>query len=119
MANHGNRSASRLKTRLPARLITLEGELHVVLLDLSCTGAGLRRTALPLTGEAVLQWFGYEAFGTIRWSESGQCGVEFEQPIPYAWVIATRNHDAAERLPDDHELNRQQARDWVAGRVRI
>ncbi len=67
----------------------------------------------------MLQWFGYEAFGAIRWSADGQCGIEFEQLIPEAWVLATRGHDARERLPDDRELARRGARDWVAGSARI
>lgn len=120
MAHHGKRLANRLRTRLPARLITLDGERRVVLQDLSCTGAGIIRPDLPRDcGQAVLQWYGYEAFGTIRWLTGRHCGIEFDTPIPEAWVIATRSHDARERLPDERELSRRRARDWVAGVVRI
>ena len=119
MTNYGNRSASRLRTRLPARLITLNGELRVVLQDLSRSGAGLSKSALPRSGSAVLQWFGYEAFGAIRWSVAGQCGIEFDGLIPQAWVLATRSHDARERLPDDDEMVRRGAREWVTGAVLI
>jgi hypothetical protein len=120
MAHHGKRLASRLRTRLPARLVTLDGEYRVILLDLSCTGASVRRDGLAFkAGNAILQWMGHEAFCLARWNEAGQCGLEFDKPIPLEWVLATREHDAAERLPGDDELVRRRAREWVAGIARI
>jgi hypothetical protein len=120
MAHHGKRLASRLKTRLPARLITLDGEFRVILLDLSRTGASVRRDGLRFaSGEAILQWMGFETFCIARWNALNQCGLQFDQPIPNEWVLATRQHDATERLPDDEELVRRRAREWVAGLARI
>ena len=120
MALHGKRLASRLRTRLPARLVTLDGEYRVILLDLSCTGASVRRDGLLFeAGNAILQWMGHEAFCIARWNQAGQCGLAFDQPIPLEWVLATRDHDATERLPDDAELERHRAREWVTGVARI
>lgn len=120
MAHHGKRLASRLRTRLPARLVTLDGEFRVILLDLSRTGASVRRDGLAIeAGNAILQWMGHEAFCIVRWNATGQCGLEFDEPIPLEWVLATREHDAEERLPDDAEIARRNAHEWITGQVRI
>lgn len=120
MASYGKRSAGRLRTRIPARLITLDGEFRVILNDLSCTGASVGKQALALrSGNAVLQWLNFETFGVIRWGKDGLCGIEFERPIPEAWVLTTRSHDEHQRLPDDAELKRRAARDWVTGVSRV
>jgi hypothetical protein len=120
MATYGKRSAGRLRTRIPAKLITLDGEYRVVLSDLSRTGASVCRPGLSeQAGSAVLQWMNFEAFGVIRWGFPGQCGIEFERSIPEAWVLATRSHDEQARLPDDEEIKRRAARDWISGHSRI
>jgi hypothetical protein len=120
MAEYGKRLAGRLKTRIPARLVTLDGEFRVVLANLSRSGASVYRSGLELTsGNAILQWIDFEAFCHVRWNTQGQCGLEFDEAIADDWVLATRTYDAAERLPDDKELSRRRARDWVAGIARI
>ncbi len=61
----------------------------------------------------------FEAFCTIAWNRSGLIGVQFDEPIPKAWVIATRDLDSVAHLPNDNELDRRAARDWVHGQIRI
>lgn len=112
------RSSSRLKTRISARLITLLGQHRVILCSLSEGGASIQGTRLPLqTGNVILQWMGYESFGTIRWSHPGRCGILFDEPIPHEWVLATRQHEAIGFLPSEYELNRRVAQDWVTGNL--
>lgn len=120
MAQHGKRSESRLRVRLPARLISHHGEYNVVLRDLSQHGASIERAGLPQqSGDAVLIWGKYEGFGKVKWSRDGRCGILFYDEIPPKWLIATRDLDDAEHLPEDRELHRQAAGAWVAGRSRI
>lgn len=120
MVQHGRRAESRLRVRLPARLITHHGEWAVVLVDLSQNGASVQCAHLDThRGEAVLQWCGFEAFGAIRWCRSGYGGLAFFDPIPARWLIATRDHDDAERLPGERELARRVAHEWATGQRRV
>ncbi len=116
----GRRLESRLRARLPARLITREGTFHVLLHDLSQHGACVTKPGLaPQHGDAVLQWPGCETFGRIVHSRPGSCGMRFDRPIPIERVIATRELDERGHLPEDFELERIHARDWIAGRTNI
>ena len=120
IAGTGKRGQARLRVRLPAKLITLSGEFRVVLCDLSTGGARVGKQGLTLQrGQAVLQWDRFEAFCTIAWNRSGLIGVQFDEPIPKAWVIATRDLDSVAHLPNDNELDRRAARDWVHGQIQI
>lgn len=120
IAGTGKRGQARLRVRLPAKLITLDGEFRLVLCDLSTGGARVGKTGLMLSGgQAVLLWDRFEAFCTIAWCRSGLVGVRFEDPIPKEWIIATRELDSMARLPDEQELRRLEAREWVMGQVRI
>ncbi len=114
----GKRAHARLRVRLPAKLITLHGECRPALIDLSAGGARVGKPGLEChPGKAILQWAGYEAFGQIVWARDGLAGMRFEEPIPDAWVMATRKLAEDAPLPDDAELHRRIARDWVGGRV--
>ncbi len=91
---------------------------RVILCSLSQGGASIQSNGLPLqTGNVILQWMGYESFGTIRWSHPGRCGILFDETIPQDWVLATRQHEAIGLLPSDHELNRRVALAWVTGNL--
>ncbi|HEX4847760.1 MAG TPA: PilZ domain-containing protein [Novosphingobium sp.] len=116
----GKRCHARLRVRLPAKLITLDGDYRVVLCDLSQSGARIGQPGLPLLqGQAILLWDKYEAFGRFAWCRAGLAGLAFLDPIPPAWVLATRDLDDAHHLPDDSELQRRHAREWVTGRNRV
>lgn len=120
IAGTGKREHSRLRVRLPSKLVTLDGDFRVVLNDLSAGGARLSKPGLMLAaGDAVLLWDRFEAFGKLAWCRSGLIGMRFEEPIPTEWVIATRQLDSAAHLPDDEELKRRVAREWVMGKVRV
>lgn len=120
MDQRGRRTESRLRVRLPARLITHHGEWAVVLVDLSQNGASVQCANLvSQRGDAVLQWSGFEAFGAIRWCRSGYGGLAFFDPIRPGWLIATRDLDDAERLPGERELVRRVAHEWATGQRRV
>ena len=117
----GRRSEARLRVRLAARLVGLDGSTRPVLADLSISGARLAGDLgdLRVGGEAVLLWDRFEAFGVIVWREPGQCGMRFCEPIARAELIATRALDDRARLPSERELTRQAAQQFVFGKRRV
>jgi len=115
----GRRSHSRLRVRLPARLTTLDGTSHAVLTDLSLGGAKLLVNCEVRRGqEAVLSWHQFEAFGTVSWTHNGMCGLNFEEFVAPKVLIATRDLDDIEHLPNERELIRGIVREWVEGERR-
>jgi len=116
----GRREHSRLRVRLPARLTTLDGTSSAVLTDLSFGGAKiLTGCALRPGQQAVLNWAGFEAFGTVSWVHDGMCGLHFDEFLAGKVLIATRDLDDAGQLPDDREVARDIARDFVQGVRRL
>lgn len=116
----GKRAESRLRVRLPARLITLDCNLEVILCDLSKSGARIEYPGAPLRSrDAVLTWRDFEAFGRILWSHSGESGIGFYDPIALEWLIATREVGDADILTDQRKLARHHALAWVKGQTRV
>lgn len=64
--------------------------------------------ALPVAREVLLRWGPHEAFGTIVWDRDGLRGVQFDQALPAAVLIATRD------MQDAGGLNRDEVAEWVA-----
>jgi hypothetical protein len=105
---------------LPGRLVTHAHNLPVIISDLSLTGARVLVSQPLRTGaEAVLEWGRHEAFGEVIWQQGQACGIVFFDPIDKAVLLATREMDDAARLPQDRELVRQVARQWVEGATRL
>lgn len=116
----GRRARSRLRTRLPARIVTLYGTRNTLLLDLSLTGARIKADADMSCGQTiVLEVALFEAFGKIVWIAGGSCGVSFDEPISSKLLLAMRVRDETDRLPSDSDLARKLAGEWVAGQRRI
>lgn len=116
----GRRKRSRLRVRLPARLVTRSDTQSVILCDLSLNGAQVTtRDPLRLGSEAVLEWGKFEAFGEVVWCEGNRCGLSFFDPITTQELMATRDIDTVAHLPQDRELVRQTARQWVEGQGRL
>lgn len=116
----GRRGRNRLRARLPAKIVTLDGTRGTVLLDLSTTGARIKAIAGMAQGQqAILTWCGYEAFGSLVWVDRGLCGLAFDDPIDPDVIFATRDLDASGRLPSDAEMELNRAREWVEGTRRI
>jgi hypothetical protein len=114
------RGEARVRLHLPARIILLTGTERCILEDLSVTGAAvIPEGPLPQPGAcAILQCEGVEAFGQVRWSRFGRCGVMFEDKLPLEQVVWLRHH------ADDFEVTErarqmESARAWVQGKTRI
>ena len=113
----GRRRHSRLRLQLPARLISLEGNLQATLIDLSLTGAKVALDVnAPLRGDAFLEWGSFEAFCTISWAEGRLCGVLFDEPLASKVLIATRV--LGDTTPPV-DASRAAARAWAAGVIRL
>lgn len=119
-ALHDARTESRLRVVLPAVLITRDGTRRVVLEDLSGAGARIRGDLPYRTGEdVVLQWVRFEALGIVWWSEEGDCGIRFRDPVPAADLLATRDLAEQARAPTERDLVRRTAAAFVSGRMRL
>jgi|SRR5687768_9492268 len=110
----GRRCAARASTPLIAVLTTLVSSRSAVLVDVSSTGARVRATDLPSMGEEVIVNIErVQAFGTVVWSDSGECGIVFDPPLDADDEEYLRNLVAAARgLPPDI---RAAFENWVAG----
>lgn len=84
-------------------LTTLAGSRSAVLADVSSTGARVRGTGLPARGEElVINIERVQAFGTVAWSDSEECGIVFEPPLDADEEDYLRRLvDAARGLPPD------------------
>lgn len=111
----GRRQGGRLRLHLVARIVTLSGTRAASLLDLSRNGAKL---AVPepmfARADVVVEWNRFEAFGRVVWYRSGLCGVVFDEPLPDAVLLATRDLVAA---PDATEAARRAAASFVSGQT--
>jgi len=96
----GRRRHSRLRTRLPARLMTLTDTYQAMLSDLSFYGARVALDGYIRPGsEALLCWAGFEVFANVAWCHGGYCGLEFDEPLAGNVLIATRDlYDANPRV---------------------
>lgn len=116
----GRRANSRLRARIPAKLVTLDGTRGTVLVDLSAGGARIKaHDGLRPGQQVVLRWAGFEAYGAVQWVARGLCGLAFDEPIDQRVLIGTRAFDERERLPSEDELVRLQAWEWVVGQRRV
>ena len=113
--HRGQRTHSRARLNLPARVITFNGTLACALVDMSSTGAKIASTECPKVGTmVVIEGLPVELFGTVRWRLRGLFGFEFDVPIPIEKVIALRQYAEGER----HRQKTAEityARNWVQG----
>lgn len=111
----GRRASPRLRLHVPAELVLVDGRLRCLLDDISRTGAQLSLPrAVPCHADAVLTCGRIECFGEIVWTGDNHCGIQFDQPLTQAMVIAMRSigDDLAEA---ELAERRRAAYEWVAG----
>jgi hypothetical protein len=109
------RAYSRLRLGVAARLLTLDGQQWVTLVDLSQSGARLVLGASGKVSGGLLRWLGFEAFGDPAWQRGDELALHFDEPIEARWIVETR-HRAPLEL--DYELGaRRAACEWVTGRA--
>lgn len=111
----GRRRDSRLRLRrgVPATLLTLDGQVTASLLDLSFSGAHVRANFAFRTGQQMmLWWLDFETFGTVVWARGTEAGIEFDEPLPTATILRTREEVDLGKVKSAEELARERARDW-------
>ena len=110
----GRRCAVRASAPLMAVLTTLVGSRSAVLADVSSAGVRVRGADLPVMGdELVVNIDRIQAFGTVVWSDSGECGIVFDPALAPDDEQYLRNLVAAARgLPPDI---RAAFENWVVG----
>lgn len=112
----GRRRDSRLRVGVPAQLITLHGQTTASLADLSQSGAHIRSKGKLVRGDqAVVTWLGFEAFGTIVWAASGEGGLEFDELLPEAILIQTRQQVDQGIAPSAEQAAYDGVRSWYMG----
>ena len=75
------RQAPRFRLGMPARLITLERHLTVVIEDMSEDGARVKLPVRHAFGVCVLKWMDCHAFAEVRWMRDLSVGLQFASPI--------------------------------------
>ena len=115
----GRRSHSRVRLDFPAEFLLIEGHRRCRLKNISVTGCSLTLPEPPRPGaHGFVRFAGLELFAQVVWSNAGMCGVEFDDPLPLAQVVALR--ELASSIADKERRQQEQAiRDWVSGRGRI
>jgi hypothetical protein len=97
-----------------ARLLTLEGEQWVTLVDLSQSGARVVLGASDkVSAGGLLRWLGYEAFGDPAWQFGDELALHFDEPIKADWLLETRRRAPVELSRDRHI--RRVASEFVCG----
>jgi len=107
------RGKARLRTGIPAALVTMEGRQEILLVDLSETGAGILVDDPGHIAGGLLQWMDYEVYGAVVRRVGQDVGLQFDVPIDLDWVIDTRAW--LPMLTDETGKLRRFARDWVRG----
>ncbi len=75
------RQTPRFRLGMPARLITLERHLDVVLEDLSENGAKITLPVPHVFTVGVLKWMDCHAFAEVAWARDLSVGLQFSATI--------------------------------------
>lgn len=85
-----------------------------MLCDLSTDGAlVLNATELQAGEQVILCWAGFEAFGSIRWSDGQLAGIGFQESLPWETVLASRQEQ------DERGFSAKAAEYWVQGSMGV
>ena len=86
----------RFRVLFSASLITTTDEYAVTVRDISITGFGIEGPRVPPVGaDVLLRRRASEFFARVVWSEGGRAGLEFDEPISAAEVLAQLNGRSA------------------------
>lgn len=107
------RGKARLRTGIPAALVTMDGRQDITLVDLSETGAGILVADPGHIAGGLLQWMDYEVYGAVVRRVGQDVGLQFDAPIDPDCVLDTRAW--LPMLADQKGQLRRFARDWVRG----
>ena len=120
----GGRDNLRFRVLFSATLVTSTDQYPVTVRDLSTTGAGIEGSRLPSAGtDVLLRRRSTDFFACVSWSAGGRAGIEFDEPISAAELVAQLNAGArfgagaAAREPISAE-DLAIARAWLRGEDR-
>ena len=108
------RGLDRLYLGIPARFISLHGELKVTLVDLSMGGAQIALREPLRAREGMLYWLRNEEFVEVAWRDSRHLGLKFEEPLAPRVVAETRRTVAA-FLAEQDAHTQAEAQRWASG----
>lgn len=113
----GRRVARRETAPLFAVYSTVTQSRRAEVVDVSATGVRLRSRELPQAGEALdVTIEAARGFGTVIWSESGECGIAFDEPLtPEEVAVLQQRVAQMAALP---EQVRAALEDWMTGFAR-
>lgn len=115
----GRRGEPRAYILLPASVEALNGRNEVSLLDVSRNGARLEGSDLPEAGKDLILRCGViDTLGTVVWTCSGRCGVQFDEPISVPDLIALRSVAVAAERSGMTPEELQARADWANGLAR-
>ncbi len=124
LGSDGGRDNLRFRVLFSATLVTSTDQYAVTVRDLSTTGAGIEGARLPSAGaDVLLRRRSTDFFARVSWSAGGHAGIEFDEPISAAELIAQLNAGArfgtgtAAREPMSAE-DLAIARAWLRGEDR-
>ncbi len=81
-SRQGGRHSSRLRLAVPASLVLPHETCPCLIDDISSTGARLRTTqSLAELRTLILVFHELRLFSTVMWSNKGECGLRFDQPL--------------------------------------
>jgi hypothetical protein len=116
-ANCGRRASSRLRLRLPAELITLDGQGSAVLENISATGARVSsHFTLRPGASCILRLARLELFADVAWCAQGRLGLNFEEPLSQEHLVTLRNLNPA-GLANERAASQDWARSFVNGTI--
>jgi len=105
------RAFPRLQLGISAQLETLEGRQRVRLMDLSQGGAHVVLSKPGDIKQGVLTWIRFETFGVVAWEDGKHVGFTFDQPLPLAVLVETRQRAPSVVREEEERI----AREWVEG----
>lgn len=108
--------------RSPRRRVILTGSLEsvtgvqkVAVRNISCTGAMIEGTTVPPAGrEVILKAGPLDCFSRVVWTEGNRCGLEFDEPIDMADVLALHGVTAEAAA----QAERESAAEWFLSQGR-
>lgn len=117
---HGRkRNQGRLDVRLHAAIKTYSGSRAAILENISKSGAKLSvQDSVSKGTQVIVEWHGYQAFGTVAWTSTTHCGVILSSPVTEAVLRATLDLNETLGLPDG-DADRLAAREWANGSARF
>lgn len=115
----GRRKSARSRMMIPVVIKSFSTLSPVELLNLSSTGARLRKSYLPPANQGILARADtVEAFGTVVWNRAGMCGVHFDEPLSPLAVHKLEHASEMSIRANQSPSDQIAAEDWATAYAR-